>query len=90
MKARITISMSDDGEFEIRVNEAGRDQLIEELRRLSLTNDHFHLGPEDMAEVELSSRRYRDTDVLVDWGKISFRPDEWDAQYFPHVLTPSA
>lgn len=89
MKPRITLGIDRDGELQIRVNEAGRDQLVLELLGLSMTSDHVHLGPEDMAEVELSSRPYQDTDVLIDWAKISFRPDEWDAQYYPHVM-PSA
>lgn len=23
---------------------------------------------------------------IIEWGKVLFRPDEWDARYFPHVL----
>jgi hypothetical protein len=26
----------------------------------------------------------------VEWGKILFRPDEWDAKYYAHVLEQPA
>ena len=29
---------------------------------------------------------YRESDRVIDWGKVMFRPDKWDAEYFPHVL----
>ncbi|WP_372781262.1 hypothetical protein [Phenylobacterium sp.] len=88
MKARITFNMSEDGELEIWLNAAGRDLLVRELQGLNEKWDHFHFGPEDMAEVEVSSIAYRATDTLLEWGKILFRPDEWDADYYPHVLQP--
>jgi hypothetical protein len=87
---RITISRSKDGELEILVNEAGRDLLVHELQRLSETSDHFHFAPEDFdGEVPVRSKAYRDGDEVIEWGKVSFRPDAWDAEYFPHVLDGS-
>lgn len=65
----------------------GRDLLIKELQHLSKRSDHFHFGPEDLdGEVPVQSVPYRDGDHLIEWGKVLFRPDEWDAEHFPHVL----
>ena len=87
MKPRITINTNKDGELEIWINEAGRDLLVKELQHLSEQSDHFHFGPEELGgEVPVQDRAYRDEDQLIQWGKVSFRPDEWDARYFPHVL----
>lgn len=86
MKPRITISLAADGLFELHLNEAGRDLLVQELQKLSERNDHFHLGPFDTDEVQTSSRAYRPDDRVLEYGKILFRPDAWDKKYFPHVL----
>ena len=87
MKPRITINTNEDGELEIWINEAGRDLLVKELQHLSEKSDHFHFGPQDLGgEVPIQGRAYRDGDQLIEWGKVLFRPDEWDARYFPHVL----
>jgi hypothetical protein len=87
MKPRITISRSKDGEFEIYLNPAGRDLLVRELQHLSENSDHFHFMPDDMdGEVPARSRAYREGDEVMQWGKVLFRPDEWDARYYPHVL----
>jgi len=86
MKPRITISLSEDGSLEIHLNQMGRDLLVRELLQLSEENDHFHLGPSERDEVQLSSRAYRTNDKIVEYGKILFRPDAWDEKYFPHVL----
>jgi hypothetical protein len=86
MKARITVNMNKAGELEIWLNEEGRDLLVRELQQLSQKNDHFHIMPEPMGDVGVSGRAYRDDDTLIEWGKAMFRPDEWDAIYFPHVL----
>ncbi len=88
MCARITINMSEAGELEIWLNEEGRDLLVRELKRLSERSDHVRLAPEDMGDVELSNRPYRDTDNIIEWGKVMFRPDAWDERHFPHVLGP--
>jgi hypothetical protein len=87
MRPRITISRSKDGKLEIHLNEAGRDLLVRELLHLSERNDHFHFMPETTdGEVPVRSRPYREGDEVFEWGKVLFRPDEWDARYFPHVL----
>jgi hypothetical protein len=88
MKPRITINTNKSGELEIWVNEAGRDLLVKELQSLTTKNNHFHLQPEGFQEVPTQGRAYREGDQLLEWGKVLFRPDEWDRQYFPHVLEP--
>jgi hypothetical protein len=87
MKPRITISFTADGDLEIWLNEEGRNLLVRELQALSPKNDHFHLGPVGIGEVELSSRVYRTSDKLIESGKVLFRTDEWDRQHYPHVLS---
>ena len=64
MSSRITINRNKDGELEIWLNEDGRDLLVRELQRLSEKNDHFHLGPEDISDVQLSDLAYRDGDTV--------------------------
>ena len=86
MKPRITVSLSADGSFEIHLNEAGRNQLVQELQKLNERNDHFHLGPSEHDEVQVSARAYRADDKVLEYGKILFRPDAWDEKYFPHVI----
>ena len=87
MKPRITLSVTEDGEFELAVNEAGRDLLVRELQRLSETSDHVHFAPdEDLGEVVVSTKPYRPTDRVLEWGKLLYRPDTWDRRYFPHVM----
>jgi hypothetical protein len=86
MKPRITINSNKDGELEIWPNEAGRDLLVKELQHLSERSDHFHFGPEKFdGEVPIQTRAYREGDVIIECGNVMLRPDEWDAQYFPHV-----
>ncbi len=90
MKPRITISTSVEGELEIWLNEAGRDLLVKELQHLSERSDHFHFGPEEFdSEVPVRNRPYQEGDVIIEYGKVMFRPDKWDAEYFPHVLDSS-
>jgi len=88
MSARITASMTAGGELELFINEEGRDLLVKELQRLAETpgNDHFHLGAFEGAEVEMRSVSYRPSDTLIWSAKVMLRPDDWDAQDFPHVL----
>ena len=86
MKPRITIDLSARGELEIWMNEEGRDLLVRKLQSLSAKNDHFHLAPVGLGEVEVSSRPYLPDDQLFEWGKVLFRTDEWDKQHYPHVL----
>jgi hypothetical protein len=86
MGPRITVNLTANGEFEIWINEKGRDLLVQELQGLNEQNDHFHLGPAEIGEVEVSARSYRPDDKIIEYGKVLFRTDEWDKQYFPHVL----
>jgi hypothetical protein len=92
MKARVTVCVRADGTFEILMNEAGRDLVVKELQRLDRRWDHFHLDhyadPEiaDATDVALSVVPYRDDDTCLENGKVLLRPDEWDREYFPHVL----
>jgi hypothetical protein len=90
MGARITASMTADGELELYLNEEGRDMLVNELQHLAKTsgNDHFHLGAFEGAEVEMRTVPYRSSDTLIWSAKVMLRPDDWDAQHFPHVLEP--
>lgn len=86
MQPRITITLS-EGSIDIWLNPEGRDLLVRQLQALSETNDHIHLGPEEMEyEIPTRSQAYKAGDQVIKWGKISFRPDAWDAKYFPHVL----
>jgi hypothetical protein len=85
-KARITIDLTADGELEIWLNEAGRDLLVSELQKLNERSDHFHLGPAPVGEVEVCSRGYRADDQVLQFGKVLFRTDDWDRQYYPHVF----
>jgi hypothetical protein len=89
MAARITVNLSAEGELQIWLNSEGREVLIKALQGLSETNDHFHLGPSGFAKVAVSNCPYRSSDKLLEYGKILFRTDAWDAQYFPHVLDQS-
>ena len=86
MSARITINMTADGLFEIWLNEEGRDLLVKELQALGERSDHFHFGPQETGEVIVSSIPYRADDQILEYGKVYFRTDGWDKQYFPHVL----
>lgn len=92
MKPRVTVSLTPDGNFEILLNETGRDLLVEELRRLDRNSDHFHLDhysdPDiaDATDVPLMAIAYREGDQVISNGKVLLRPDDWDSEYFPHVL----
>ena len=91
MRPRITVNKNLQGELEIWLNEAGRDLMVRELQQLSRSSDHFHFGPESFGgEVPVQTRAYRDGDEVFEWGKVMFRPDEWDAKHFPHVLSEDA
>jgi hypothetical protein len=41
----------------------------------------------DATEVPLSVIGYRGDDKCLENGKVLFRPDDWDRDHFPHVLT---
>lgn len=84
---RITISRGKDGFFQIWLNPTGRDLLVRELQALSREHDHFHIMPEDMRpELPARNRPYEEGDEVIEWGKVLFRPDEWDKRHFPHVF----
>jgi hypothetical protein len=93
MGARITINLNAGGEFEIWMNEEGRDLLVRELQGLSETSDHLHLmpriTPKPMGDIEVSSRAYRPDDKLLEWGKVLFRTDAGGRTHFPHVMVDS-
>jgi hypothetical protein len=89
MAPRITLNLTADGELEIWLNPKGRDLLVKELQGLSEGNDHFHFGPSPSGEVEVSSPAYRSNDKLLEYGKVLFRPDEWDVEHYPHVMGQS-
>ena len=86
MKARITMSVTEEGELEIWLNEAGRAKLVEALLSLGEASDHFHFGPPEEGELEVLQRPYRPTDTVLGWGKVLYRTDEWDRRDFPHVI----
>ena len=83
MKPRITINTTKDGEIEIRLNPPGRDLLVRELLALDERREHFHFNQE---EVKASRNAYRPTDTIYEYGKVYFRPEEWDKKHFPHVF----
>lgn len=87
MDARITVNITASGELEIWLNEQGRDLLVRELQRLGEKHEHFHFGHNEIGEVELSTRPYRPDDRVLEYGKVLFRTDAWDKQYYPHVFT---
>lgn len=88
---RITFSRTKDGSLEIWLNPAGRDLLVRELQGLSEQSDHFHIMPEEMEpELPTRSQPYGDGDEVIQWGKVLFRPDDWDKEHFPHVMGVAA
>jgi hypothetical protein len=84
--SRITLNLTPDGELQIWLNEEGRELLVRELLALNHTSEHFHLGTYECAEVRLCSKPYRSNDEIIHAAKVCFRLDEWDLQYFPHVM----
>lgn len=90
MKPRVTVCLRPEGTFELLLNEAGRDLLVRELQSLNREWDHFHLDgydePELPTDVPLSAVAYNDDDQVLRHGKVLLRPDDWDRQYYPHVM----
>ena len=92
MTPRITVCTRADGTFEILVNEAGRDLLVNELQKLSQNREHCHIahvddtGMRHTTDVPLSNIPYRDGDICLLYGKVLLRPDDWDRTHYPHVL----
>lgn len=80
--------LTKDGQFEMSVNEAGRDELIALLNGLDRKHEHFHMAPEEFEhDCAVAEIPYRTTDRVLSWGKVLFRPDDWDREHFPHVMT---
>jgi len=87
MRPRITLLRTDEGVIELLFNEAGKALLISEIARLGETNDHLHLSTDGgYAEIELSVIPYSPTDQVIGDMKLLFRTDDWDKEFFPHVL----
>lgn len=87
MKSRVTLSLSEDGQIEIRLNEAGRDELVKLLRSLDRDHEQFHLGPAEFhPDCAVSEVPYREMYRVLSWGKVLLRPDDWDREKFPHVV----
>ena len=83
---RITLSLAADSLFEMWLNLEGRDLLVQKLQALTIENEHFHLGPAPVGELEVATKAYREGDGVLEWGKVYLRTDEWDEKHFPHVL----
>ncbi|WGU41498.1 hypothetical protein [Phenylobacterium sp. NIBR 498073] len=94
MKPRVTVCLRPDGTFKMLMNEAGRDLLVRELQSLNREWDHFHLDgydePELPTDVPLSAVAYHEDDQVLRHGKVLLRPDDWDRQYYPHVMAEDA
>ena len=91
MKSRTTLCLTEDGNFEMLLNEAGRDELVELLQSLDQNHEHIHLAPaEHEMDCAVSKIPYRKTDRVLAWGKVLFRTDDWDREHFPHVLGDSS
>jgi hypothetical protein len=87
MKPRITFCLTSQGTLEMYFNEEGRKQFIQELAKLNERDEHFHFAPATIdSDLAVSSLPYRAEDKILDYGKVLFRTDEWDKQYFPHVI----
>jgi hypothetical protein len=87
LEPRITVSVTTEGVLEIFLNETGREKLIQELQKLDHSHEHFHLSVDEWAEVELQTTPYDPDDKIIEYGKVLFRPDEWDRKYYPHLFT---
>lgn len=89
-KPRITFGVCDDGqEVRIYVNPEGRLLLIQELAHLSEQSDHFHMHPEHEPNPEVPMRTipYVPSEETIPYHvKVMLRPDDWDLEYFPHVM----
>ncbi|MBL8545869.1 MAG: hypothetical protein JNL81_05355 [Hyphomonadaceae bacterium] len=88
----MTVCERPDGTFEIYLNEEARELVVRELQRLDKSWDHFHLdhfedaGMEFATDVPLRATPYNEGDKVFKSGKVLLRPDDWDAEHFPHVM----
>lgn len=92
-KPRITVAVRKDengqpAEVYFYLNPEGRDLLVTELQHLSERSDHFHMHPAEWEmEVPLEMQAYAPSEeTLPGHVKMMFRTDDWDRQYFPHVM----
>jgi hypothetical protein len=91
-RPRITVVVKKDeggesAEVYFYLNPEGRDQLVAELQHLSERSDHFHMQPDELvAEVPLRAVPYESGEIIPWHVKMMFRTDDWDRQYFPHVM----
>jgi hypothetical protein len=74
-------------EVEIYLNPEARQWLITELQKLDRSDDHFHaFSFEEWDGLQLSDIPYRPGDTTAPALKVLLRHDDWDEQYFPHVM----
>jgi len=92
-KPRITVSYTtgEDGkpdEVRFYMNPGGRDLLVKKLARLNDRDEHLHLQDEEWTiEVPLQMKAYvPERESVIAAVKMMLRLEEWDRQYFPHVL----
>ena len=85
MNPRITMNVTENGVYELWLNESRRDLLVQELQNLNERNEHFHLDSYNFG-VQLSTQPYRETDEVLSVAKVYLRLDKWDQEYFPHVM----
>lgn len=94
MKARPRMTIQVNGEtgaqeVQIYLNPEARDWLIEQLNKLDRKDDHFHaFSFEDWDGLQLSDIPYSPGDNPACALKVLLRQDDWDEQYFPHVMEP--
>jgi hypothetical protein len=92
-KPRITLQVEEGGGpsgiVEVFLNEEGRALLLDKLTALSKTNDHFHMfAPQwGWPDGPLKLTPYDKNKSTAGHLKISYRPDEWDQEFFPAVIS---
>ena len=76
-------------EVEIYLNPEARQWLIAQLSGLDRANDHFHaFSFEEWEGLQLSTVPYGAEDKPVSALKVLLRYDDWDTEYYPHVMVP--
>lgn len=91
-RPRMTVQISgQEGaqEVEIYLNPEARRWLIAQLTKLDRTDDHFHaFSFEEWEGLQLSKVPYDPEDKPACALKMLLRYDDWDAEYYPHVMVP--
>ena len=91
-RPRMTVQINGEvgsQEVQIYLNPEARHWLIAELQKLDRSDDHFHVFSfEDWGGLQLSDVPYGPSDKTVPALKVLLRYDDWDAEYFPHVMAP--